>query len=101
MTSQIRRNSTAPYMGDLVQEPEVALPEVSLPEPEVDEEEDSFSAISTTDLPTPPDGGWGWAVVFASFMIHVVGKQNICLHVQDILQVLFVLVNHLWLSYNA
>ena len=23
-------------------------------------------------LPTPPDGGWGWMVVFASFMIHVI-----------------------------
>lgn len=24
--------------------------------------------------PIPPDGGWGWMVVFASFMIHVVSK---------------------------
>ncbi|KAG8034366.1 hypothetical protein G9C98_007442 [Cotesia typhae] len=24
------------------------------------------------ETPPPPDGGWGWAVVFASFMIHVV-----------------------------
>lgn len=26
----------------------------------------------STELPTPPDGGWGWMVVFGSFMIHVV-----------------------------
>lgn len=23
-------------------------------------------------LPVPPDGGWGWAVVFGSFMLHVI-----------------------------
>ena len=40
-----------------------------------DIEEDSFSASSVTDIPRPPDGGWGWFVVFASFMIHVLGKK--------------------------
>ena len=29
------------------------------------------------DVSPPPDGGWGWAVVFGSFMIHVFGKNFI------------------------
>ena len=37
-----------------------------------EEEDTDYSSLS--DLPKPPDGGWGWAVVFASFMIHVIGK---------------------------
>lgn len=24
--------------------------------------------------PIPPDGGWGWMVVFGSFMIHIISK---------------------------
>lgn len=33
-----------------------------------DDEEDSSESIA------PPDGGWGWMVVFGSFMIHVISK---------------------------
>ena len=43
-----------------------------------DIEEDSFTASSVTDVPKPPDGGWGWAVVLASFMIHVLGQFSNC-----------------------
>ena len=39
-------------------------------EPVIEEPDDSFES----NLPTPPDGGWGWWVVFASFMIHVIGE---------------------------
>lgn len=27
-----------------------------------------------SELPVPPDGGWGWMVVFGSFMIHIMSK---------------------------
>ncbi|KAL1124163.1 hypothetical protein AAG570_001933 [Ranatra chinensis] len=30
----------------------------------------------SVDLPPPPDGGWGWVVVFGSFMIHVFGESH-------------------------
>ena len=35
----------------------------------------SAAASSNAEMPAPPDGGWGWFVVFGSFMIHVVGKH--------------------------
>lgn len=28
------------------------------------------------EIPPPPDGGWGWVIVFASFMIHVIGNTK-------------------------
>ncbi len=52
--------------------------ETSKPETEIPVLEDPDDPFESNP-PTPPDGGWGWWVVFASFMIHVIGKLNIML----------------------
>lgn len=39
----------------------------------VSEEEEEFRRVlDSIPPPTPPDGGWGWLVVFSSFMINAI-----------------------------
>ena len=105
MSTKIRRNSSKPYgmttnrngscdNGILISNGNGTIPNVmtspaiftsedmeakhfrSHADDLADIEEDSFTASSVTDVPKPPDGGWGWMVVLASFMIHVLGKKQ-------------------------
>ena len=95
MSSPVRRNSSKPFIdfrlkrekgisdnGDI---PNVMTSPAIFPIgssdtdhslKDIGEEDSSFSASSVSDVAKPPDGGWGWAVVFASFMIHVLGKSK-------------------------
>ena len=54
--------------GETTKDPE--NPDLPVFQNDFPSNEESFDS----SLPTPPDGGWGWWVVFASFMIHVIGK---------------------------
>lgn len=36
------------------------------------QEEDTYSYCEFHDLPPPPDGGYGWVIVFASFMCNMI-----------------------------
>lgn len=44
---------------------------------EVEENDSPMQEISEKESqPPPPDGGWGWVVVFGSFMIHIVSEYK-------------------------
>lgn len=69
--TEIRRNSENPFLSIDAQEAKQSLREPNHDGRDDEDEEEEVSATSEL-LPVPPDGGWGWAVVFASFMIHVI-----------------------------
>lgn len=73
--TEIRRNSENPFLSIDAQEAKQSLREPNHDGRDDEDEEEEVSATSEL-LPVPPDGGWGWAVVFASFMIHVIGEYN-------------------------
>lgn len=84
---QIRRNSEAPFLSSdvrMIQNAVDFVKEEDLGEEEEEEDEDEDMTTNDNDetlseitaLAAPPDGGWGWAVVFASFMIHIIGKRK-------------------------
>ena len=82
--NNIRRNSENPFQSPVIGEGREREPRLSecsdIARDTVHEEEEQLSSSSVSGgdlLPVPPpDGGWGWVVVFASFMLHIIGKNT-------------------------
>lgn len=60
----------------LLQPPVMTVPQHEVSPRKGDMEDEGEEGQEVKTIPTPPDGEWGWVVVFASFMIHVFGKYT-------------------------
>lgn len=83
-------------MTHVIEDPEKLKKKKKKKDGQNDQTEEELDFVED-ETPPPPDGGWGWAVVFASFMIHVVSKLTNILLIFILFYFLLCLVNWFYL----